>query len=121
MESGREPREVGNGVLSALHEKRSKKKQYEKEAVRRKKKQYEGKLCSPQALSEETDAPELGVYVLQISTANGRFGSVPAREMQCLFVNHRLLTHCFGSVPARKCSVCSLTIVCSLKLSFTAG
>ena len=66
------------------------------------KKQYEGKLCSPQALSEETDAPELGVYVLQVSTGNGRFGSVPAREMQCLFVNHSLLTHCFGSVPARE-------------------
>ena len=33
------------------------------------KKQCEGKLCSPQALSEKTDAPELGVYVLQVSTA----------------------------------------------------
>ena len=37
------------------------------------------KLFLPQALSEKTDAPELGVCVIQVSTANGRFGSVPAR------------------------------------------
>ena len=66
------------------------------------KKQYKEKLCSPQALSKKTDAPQLGVYVLQVSTANGCFGSVPARGMQCLFINHSLLTHCFGTVPARE-------------------
>ena len=43
------------------------------------KKQYTEKLFLPQALSEKTDAPELGVCVIQVSTANGRFGSVPAR------------------------------------------
>ena len=72
------PGEVGNGVLSALHEqeaipnKRSGTQESEK-------KQYTEKLFLPQALSEKTDAPELGVCVIQVSTANGRFGSVPAR------------------------------------------
>ena len=64
------------------------KKQNEAVPKRSKKKQYEGKLCSPQTLSEKTGAPELGVYVIQVWTANGRFGSMPAREMQCLFVNY---------------------------------
>ena len=56
------------------------------------KKQYKEKLCSPPALSEKTDAPELGVCELQVSTANGCFGSVPVREMQWSFVNDNLLT-----------------------------
>ena len=51
------------------------------------------KLFLPQALSEKTDAPELGVCVIQVSTANDRFGSVPATgKIRCLFVNHSLLT-----------------------------
>ena len=86
------------GTTSSRH--CTKKKQYQtKEAKEAVHKQYTEKPFLPQALSEKTDAPELGVCILQVSMANGCFGSVPAREMQFLFVNHSLLTQTVINLP----------------------
>ena len=86
-----------------------------------KNKQYEGKLCSPQALSEKTDAPELGVYVLIYRSQQPTVALAACQHGKCSVCSLTILCSltALAACQRGKCSVCSLTIVCSLKLSYS--